>query len=135
MGQEFCCDRCKAAPEKKGYDDEIDQESAAAVRLTEVQTNFGLLWMLCIDCRKDWYKWLNSHSLMKEYSQYNFRLRHWTVAHRKTGTECVEKGIAILNKLNELEDKLMEEGTKWLATGQKALTKTRRRDDYDSYGD
>lgn len=133
--REFCCERCKAAPEKTGYDGGIDQESAAALRIAEVQTNFGILWVMCIDCRKEWVKHLNNSETMKEYSRNGFRLEHWRIAHRKTGKEDVEVGLKLVDKLNELDAKLYEEALEWMDKGKpKPAPKVRVRRDEDEFG-
>lgn len=134
MAKEFCCERCKAAPEKEGYDNQISQESAAALRIAEVQTNFGILWVMCIDCRKEWVKHLNNSPTMKEYSRNGFRLEHWRIAHRKTGKEDVEVGLKLVDTLNDLDAKLYEEALAWMDAGKpKSAPKVRiRRDEAES---
>jgi hypothetical protein len=136
MYKEYKCERCGAAPEKKGYDEGIDQESAAALRITEVQTNFGVVWAMCIDCRREWVKWLNNNKLMQEYSRTGFRLDHWRIAHRKTGKADVEEGLKLIDKLNELDAALYNQSTEWFEKGKapEKPTKLRAaRDDNDEY--
>lgn len=113
----YCCERCKVAPERKGFEDEVDQESVAVLRIAEVSTNFGVLWVLCINCRRDWLRFLNSCKSMREYSEYGFRLEHFRTAHRKTGLEDVERGFSFIKKLNDLDEKLFAEAQEWLEKG------------------
>ncbi len=113
MSREYKCERCGIAPEKKGYDEGIDQESAAAIRIAEVQTNFGIVWAMCLECRREWVKWLNGNKTMQEYSRAGFRLEHWRVHHRKTGNGDIEAGLKLIDTLNELDTKLFAESTEW----------------------
>ncbi len=135
---QFCCERCKVAPEKRGFDEGIDQESAATLRIAEVQTNFGILWVLCLDCRKEWVRHLNDSPTMHEYSRNGFRLEHWRMAHRKTGKEDVETGLKFVDLLNDLDSKLYTEALAWMDKGKPAETvKTRkaRKPAGDEFGD
>lgn len=122
----FCCERCGVAPERKGYDDaEIDQESAAILRIAEVTTAFGVLWVLCINCRREWLRFLNSCEDMRTYSEYGFRLEHFRTAHKKTGTEDVEKGVGFIKRLNELDKSLFIASQEWLESGKTAMGEQR----------
>lgn len=127
MAKEFCCERCKVSPEKRGYDEGLDQESAAALRIAEVQTNFGILWVMCVECRKEWIDQLNKSPTMREYSRAGFRLEHFRVAHRKTGKEDVEVGLALLDTLTALDDKLNAEAIVWMNANKKSAPKSRAR--------
>ncbi len=122
MHKEYKCERCGAAPEKKGYDEAIDQESIAALRISEVQTNFGVIWAMCIDCRRDWIMWLNNNKTMHEYSRTGFRLDHWRIAHRKSGKADVEEGIKLFDKMNQLDTDLFNQSQEWL---ESTMTKSR----------
>lgn len=129
MSLEYKCERCGTAPEKRGFDEGIDQEQAAAIRIGEVQTNFGVVWAMCIECRRQWVKWLNNNKSMHEYSEHGFRLQHWRLTHRKTGAADVEVGLVILRKLNELDAQLYNEAMRWFEEGKKNVKKTKARSD------
>lgn len=122
----YCCERCGVAPERKGYDEaEIDQESAATLRIAEVNTAFGVLWVLCINCRREWLRFLNSCEDMRTYSEYGFRLEHFRTAHKKTGAEDVEKGVGFIRRLNELDKSLFAASQEWLESGKTAVGERR----------
>ncbi len=124
----LCCERCKAAPERKeGYGDEIDPESASVVRLQEIQTSFGITAVLCIDCRKEWLKWLNDSKTMCDYSEHSFRLEHYRMAHRKRGDMPVEEGVALIRTLNRFDQQLHSEAAEWIAS--KIITKRNNKHD------
>lgn len=122
----FCCERCDASPEKKDFDDGYDQETVASIRLMEMQTNFGLIALMCYQCRREWTYWLNTNQAMKEYGIVNFRLDHWRVAHRKTGKADVEVGLALLAQLNSLEATLYSESKNWIHAGLSRAEKEQR---------
>lgn len=126
MPKTFCCDRCKAAPDKNEFSEDFNQESVAVVRLTEVNTNFGLLAVMCVDCRREWTSWLNKLKTMREYSETGFTLEHYRTAHKRTGTQPISDGINILRKLNDLDDRLFEEATRWIKAGPSKAERERR---------
>ncbi len=117
-GPIFRCERCKIAPERKGgFDDGgFDQESAASVRLAEIQANFGFIGFMCLNCRREWTRWLNVSKTSREYSETGFCLDHWRTAHRKTGTGKLDEGLALIRKINDLDDRLYNEAMAWLRT-------------------
>lgn len=121
----FHCERCQDTVERKGYDEGIDPESAALLRLAEVQTNFGVLVVMCIKCRREWMRWLNKSQAMREYLRTGFRLEHWRMAHRKTGKEDVETGVKLVDILNELDERLYNEAWAWIKAGPAAGEKSR----------
>ncbi len=103
----FCCERCGVQPEPS-YGNDSAQDSPQAIRLTEVQTHFGVLAIMCIDCRKMWQKFLNQNKNMRLYSETVFRIEHWRVSHRKTGAADINEGLGYLRTL---------EATTWIRAG------------------
>lgn len=106
-----CCERCGVSPDK------FDEDSQAAIRLLEIQTSFTFNAIMCLDCRRAWYKFINHSTTMREFTETGFRLEHWRMAHRKTGQEDVEKGLSFVRKLNDLDEKLNDEAVDWLKAG------------------
>lgn len=107
----LACERCSAS---KGSEYEEQEDT---LRLNEVATHFGVLTILCFDCRKAWNKYLNTCDMMKEYSEASFRLEHFRLAHRKSGSGNVEDGLELLRNINKIEDDLCYKLTNWIRAG------------------
>ncbi len=108
------CDRCETTVEQ------YDSDTAQRVRLTEISTNFGLLALLCLNCRRSWTRHMNQSTLFREYSEISFRLEHWRISHRKTGQADVNVGLGFLRDLTSLDDKLLTESVNWIKSGLSA---------------
>lgn len=117
-----CCERCGISPDK--YD-----EDSQAVILLEIQTSFTFNAVLCLQCRRSWYKFVNASQNMRVYTENGFRLEHWRIAHRKSGKEDVEVGLGFVRKLNDLDEVLNNEAQAWLEAGRKGKRRNKGSDD------
>jgi hypothetical protein len=120
-----CCERCGTSPDK------YDEDSQAAIRLLEIQTSFTFNAVLCLQCRRDWYKFVNASTNMRVYTENGFRLEHWRIAHRKSGKEDVDVGLGFVRKLNDLDEVLNNEAQAWLEAGRKGKRRDEEDDDQD----
>jgi hypothetical protein len=108
-----CCERCEIT-----VGDEFNDANPNEARLQEMHFNFGILTLLCYDCRKAWSKFNYNHPLFKEYSVSAFRLKLWQLKYRKAPTKTdVEEGIALLQKLEGIEPQLYTVTTNWIKAG------------------
>lgn len=127
-GPIFRCERCKIAPDRKDYGGDFDQESAAAVRLSEVNTNFGVIAFMCLNCRREWMRYLNTSALMKRYSEAGFTLAHWQTMHRRTGKGDLNEGLALFRAVNDMDEDIHKEAMAWIKAGPDAKEWARRGD-------
>ncbi len=130
-GPIFRCERCKIAPDRKDYGGDFDQESAAAVRLAEINTNFGVIAFMCLNCRREWVRYLNGSAIMKAYSEAGFKLAHWQTFHRRTGKGSLDEGLGLFRTVNNMDEGVYQEAMDWIKAGPDAKEWARRGDKPD----
>ncbi|MDB4490049.1 hypothetical protein N9045_00890 [bacterium] len=114
------CGRCGAGDSEYG-----DQPAYCA----EVEVAFGLLAWLCFDCRKEYHRFAKSHPLNKEYGEALLSLEYWrdaTESERSMdedlerlnidykGKSQLQKGVALWNKVDDLQNKVNEVANQWM---------------------
>lgn len=108
------CERCDAGSLER--DDDPD-----TLRLTEVSMNFGVTTVLCLACRQKWTSITVTHELFREYTNASFLMRCWQTRWRKrpgkTMADATE-GLTYLDKLSDLDIKLMNLMKKWIDDGE-----------------
>ena len=81
----------------------------------EVQMAFGLVAWLCIDCRREWHKFVKNHELNRKYMKAQMALEFWKArVCPTTPPESLEEGIKLIMEVDDLELLLNDEANKWL---------------------
>ncbi len=114
----ICCERCG---DSQSFDSNDD------LRLHEVATNFGVLVLLCFQCRKEWSRMTYDHDIFREYGETGFRFKMWQQKHRRFPDKYdIEEGVTLLRKLEDYEPILYKLVNNWVKAGPGREERERR---------
>ena len=107
-----CCERCEAAV-GIGHD-----ETGSDIRLQEMSMSFGIVTILCFECRKAWAAFNYNHELFKKYSLQGFRFKMWQLKYKRNPFKVeVEEGEKLLQDLERMEPDLHIMTKNWIRAG------------------